>query len=91
MRKAKEENIVTFHPNLARAFKGFVPVFGNDEDRLIVLAMNKLHGQISKVNNKAFREFEKTNSLKRLTTKMKDIQYNERNLEKRIIKSNLDF
>lgn len=83
--------IATFHPNLARAIKGFVPVFANEEDRVIVLSINKLHKKISSVDNEAFRMMEKNRQTKKLTAKMKDIQFEERSLTSRIIRRNLDF
>jgi len=91
MKRVKEENIITFHPELARAIKGFAPVFANEEDRVIVLSMNKLHKKISSVDNEAFRMMEKNRKTKNLTAKMKDIQFEERSLTSRIISRNLDF
>ena len=83
--------IATFHPNLARAIKGFVPYFANEEDRLIVLAMNKLHRKISSIDYKEFRQMGENRMAKSLTAKMKEIQNEERSLTNRITKRNLDF
>ena len=83
--------IATFHPNLAQSIKGFVPVFGNNEDRLIVLAMNKLHRKISSIDHEGFRIIEKNRKTESLTAKMKEIQNEERSLTNRITKRNLDF
>jgi len=83
--------IATFHPNLACAIKGFVPYFANEEDRLIVLAMNKLHRKISSIDHEGFRKMEKNQKTKSLTAKMKEIQNEERSLTNRITKRNLDF
>ena len=83
--------IATFHPNLARTIKGFVPYFANEEDRLIVLAMNKLHRKISSIDHEGFRKMEKNQKTKSLTAKMKEIQNEERSLTNRITKRNLDF
>ena len=91
MKKEKNEDLVIFHPNLARAIKGLVPVFGNNEDRLIVLAMNKLHRKISSIDHKGFRITEKNRKTESLTAKMKEIQNEERSLTNRITKRNLDF
>ena len=66
-------------------------MFGNNEDRLIVLAMNKLHRKISSIDYKEFRQMGENRMAKSLTAKMKEIQNEERSLTNRITKRNLDF
>jgi len=91
MKKRKKENIVTYHPDLTHAIKGFIPVFANEQDIQICLKLTKLHRKISSIDNESFRIMQKNKTVKGLTGKMKEIQLEERELLISITSRNLDF
>lgn len=87
----KKENEVIMNTDLQQALKGFVPTIGNTDDLRIVNDLTKLHKKLSSIDNKVFREAEKKRGVSQMTSKMREIQSDERYLTQRIIKRNLDF
>lgn len=73
------------NPELEKVIKGFVPVFGSDQDLTIVTRIFDLEKKLGSVDNTVLR------SGKDLTKKMKDILFAERGLIAEITNRNLDF
>jgi len=87
----KKEKEVIMNKELQHALRGFVPMLGNEDDLRIVNDLTKLHRKLSTIDSKAFRDAEKKKGVSQLTSKMREIQSEERYLIQRIIKRNLDF
>lgn len=81
----KESKVVTRSPELARALRGFMPVFANEEDRRLVAKIESHNKILRTVDNTILR------SGKNLTKKMKDLLENEKKLVEWIIRRNMDF
>lgn len=84
--KAKRFTIVP-NPELIRAWEGYKPVFGNDEDIAIAQRNSQLESELKAVDNTILRGGDKT----KLTKKMKDILFRESGLISAIIRRNMDF
>ncbi len=78
---------VIHNPELLAAGKGFVPVYGSDEDLQIVNDLMDLEKKLELVDNKILRN----GAPKEHTVKMKEILRQEAFLVSRIIKRNNDF
>lgn len=76
---------------LLHALKGYVPESGNLDDINIVKRLGLLKKKLNTIDSERFREIEKMNNQKKLTSKMKELQNDERNLIYQITKRNLDF
>lgn len=87
----KEKGPIVKNVKLLLALKGFMPEFGNDEDLAILKASEKLHKKLASIDSKKFRDLEAQNNYEVLTSKMREIQNDERNLISRIQRRNLDF
>ena len=72
---------------LQAAIRGFVPVFGNQEDLRIANQLMDLHKTLSSVDNTILRG---ENNAKH-TKKMKDVLFVEKSLIHSIIRRNMDF
>lgn len=88
MAKKKDVSVI-MNPRLQTALKGFVPVFGSDDDLSIKKALDKLHGKLKTIDNEAFRKAQKERTP--LTSKMREIQQEEEYLIRRITARNFDF
>lgn len=73
------------NPELVRAGRGFVPVFGNATDRNIVDRIISIDKKLETVNNEILR------SGNNLTKKMADILFEEIQLIQTITSRNNDF
>lgn len=75
---------------LKKALKGYVPVFGNDEDLRIVNDLTVLQKKLGTIDTEKFRK-EQAKKSPMLSAKMKEIQQHETSLITRITRRNLDF
>lgn len=76
---------------LLHALKGYVPESGNLDDINIVKRLGLLKKKLNTIDSERFRQIEKMNDHKKLTSKMKEIQIEEKNIIYSITKRNLDF
>lgn len=76
---------------LLHALKGYVPEMGNLDDINIVKKLGLLKKKLNTIDSERFREIEKSKDLKKLTSKMKEIQNDEKQLIYQITRRNLDF
>lgn len=89
--KKKEKVDIVMDAKLELALKGYVPEFANTEDIDILKSLGKLKRLLGSIDSKAFREIVQRKELKKLTSKMREIQMYEERLVYRITKRNLDF
>jgi len=76
---------------LEHALKGYVPEIGNLDDINIVKSLGKLKKKLETIDSRVFRDIERSKDLKKLTSKMKEIQREEGQLIYQITRRNLDF
>jgi hypothetical protein len=76
---------------LEHALKGYVPEMGNLDDINIVKSLGKLKKKLETIDSRVFRDIERSKDLKKLTSKMKEIQREEGQLIYQITRRNLDF
>lgn len=84
-RTASKKFKVIPNPELQKAAREFVPVFGSDTDLSIVDSLISLYKKSETVDNTILREG------KNLTKKMKEILFLERGLIQSITSRNMDF
>lgn len=89
--KAKTKQPIQFSKDLELALKGFTPIFGSEDDISIAEDMGKLQKKLGEIDTVAFRKAEEDRDDKKLTSKMKEIQREEKNLVYRITRRNFDF
>lgn len=74
------------NPELLEAYRGYRPIFGNDQDIAIAARSTALEAELETVDNKILR-----GDKSKLTKKMKDILFHESGLISAIISRNMDF
>lgn len=87
MKKEVKKYPIIRNPELVQAVKGFVPVFGSEEDLHIVNAAFDLDKLLATVDNEAMR----SGNPKRMTPTMKRVLERERLLISSITRRNMDF
>jgi len=87
----KEKVPAILSKKLEHALKGYVPEIGNLDDINIVKSLGKLKKKLETIDSRVFREIEQKKDLKKLTSKMKEIQREEGQLIYQITRRNLDF
>ncbi len=88
MKKGSKASLVKAHPRIEAEMLHFKARFGNDEDINIITKYGKLKKKISEVNESEFRKLQLAKLEERMTTKMREIRIDERNLYNLIKKRN---
>lgn len=88
MKKGSKASLVKAHPKIEAEMAHFKARFANDEDINIINKYGKLKQKISEVNESEFRRLQLAKLEAQMTSKMKEIRVDERNLFYMIQKRN---
>lgn len=92
MRKqeAKKYKVIP-NPEYASAVKGFVPVFGSDQDLNLIDRIYEFNRKLESVDNEVMRKAVAERQPTKLSAKMKEVLRIEQQLTTQINSRNLDF